>query len=269
MADSRPTTGRDASPRIDTSVPHSARVWNYWLGGKDNYEVDRTAGDAYRAHAPGIQAMARASRRFLIRAVTHVAGDLGVRQFLDIGAGLPAYDNTHQIAQRLAPTSRVVYVDNDPLVIRHAQALLGSAPEGVTDFVEADLRGPEEIVERAGRTLDLGRPVAVMLMGVLGHIEDHEEAKSVVRRLLAALPSGSFLVHYDSTDTDPALKEAQQGYDDTGAAPYALRSPEQLTDYYEGLDVLAPGIVSCPLWRPEPGTSPEPADIYGGAARKP
>ncbi|MFJ3334876.1 SAM-dependent methyltransferase [Streptomyces sp. NPDC086766] len=269
MADGRPAPDQEALSKIDTTVPHSARIWNYWMGGKDNYEVDRIAGDEYREVAPTIETMARASRHYLIRAVSLVAGDLGIRQFLDIGTGLPTYDNTHQVAQRIAPESRIVYVDNDPLVLRHAQALLTSTPEGVTEYIEADLHAPEKIVEQARELLDFDRPVALMLMGILGHVQDHAEAVSIVRRLQAALPSGSCFVHYDSTDTDAALQQAQQGYDDTGAVPYVLRSPEQLAAYYEGLELLEPGIVSCPLWRPEPGTAPEPTDIYGGVARKP
>ncbi|QIY68605.1 SAM-dependent methyltransferase [Streptomyces sp. RLB1-33] len=269
MADGRPHPDQEALSKIDTTVPHSARIWNYWMGGKDNYEVDRIAGDAYREVAPNIETMARASREYLIRTVTFVAGELGIRQFLDIGTGLPSYDNTHQVAQRVAPESRIVYVDNDPLVLRHAQALLTSTPEGVTNYIDADLHEPEKIVEAASRILDFGQPVALMLMGILGHIQDYEEAKSIVRTLQAALPSGSYFVHYDSTDTDAALKQAQQGYDDTGAVPYVLRSPEQITAYYEGLELIAPGIVSCPLWRPEPGTAPESTDVHGGVALKP
>jgi hypothetical protein len=269
MADGRPNPDQEALSKIDTTVPHSARIWNYWMGGKDNYEVDRIAGDAYREVAPNIETMARASREYLIRTVTFVAGELGIRQFLDIGTGLPSYDNTHQVAQRVAPESRIVYVDNDPLVLRHAQALLTSTPEGVTNYIDADLHEPEKIVEAASRILDFDQPVALMLMGILGHIQDYEEAKSIVRTLQAALPSGSYFVHYDSTDTDAALKQAQQGYDDTGAVPYVLRSPEQITAYYEGLELIEPGIVSCPLWRPAPGTTPEPTDVHGGVARKP
>ncbi|WP_189934975.1 SAM-dependent methyltransferase [Streptomyces sulfonofaciens] len=269
MAEARPAAHQDAMSKIDTSVPHSARIWNYWMGGKDNYEVDRAAGDAYRETAPNIETMARASRAYLIRTVTHVASECGIRQFLDIGTGLPTYDNTHQVAQRVAPESRIVYVDNDPLVLRHAQALLTSTSEGVTDYIDADLHEPEAILEAAGRILDFGKPVALMLMGILGHIQDYEEAKSIVRRLQAALPAGSYFVHYDSTDTDAALQEAQQGYDDTGAIPYVLRSPDQVAAYYEGLELLEPGVVSCPLWRPAPGSTPEPTDVYGGVARKP
>ncbi|MCX4459551.1 SAM-dependent methyltransferase [Streptomyces sp. NBC_01340] len=269
MADGRPNPDQEALSKIDTTVPHSARIWNYWMGGKDNYEVDRIAGDAYREVAPNIETMARASREYLIRTVTFVAGEFGIRQFLDIGTGLPSYDNTHQVAQRVAPESRIVYVDNDPLVLSHAQALLTSTAEGVTNYIDADLHEPEKIVEAASRILDFDQPVALMLMGILGHIQDYEEAKSIVRTLQASLPSGSYFVHYDSTDTDAALKQAQQGYDDTGAVPYVLRSPEQITAYYEGLELIEPGIVSCPLWRPTPGTTPEPTDVHGGVAFKP
>ncbi|MDW8804413.1 SAM-dependent methyltransferase [Streptomyces scabiei] len=268
MADGHPTPDQEALSKIDTTVPHSARIWNYWMGGKDNYEVDREAGDAYREIAPNIETMARASRVYLIRTVTFVARERGIRQFLDIGTGLPTYDNTHQVAQKVAPESRIVYVDNDPLVLRHAQALLTSTPEGVTDYVDADLRDPDTILEAAGKVLDFDRPVALMLMGILGHIQDYDEARDIVRRLQAALPSGSYFVHYDSTDTDAELKRAQDGYDDTGAVPYVLRSPRQLHAYYEGLELLEPGIVSCPLWRPEPGTNPQPTDVYGGVAHK-
>lgn len=268
MADGHPTPDQEALSKIDTTVPHSARIWNYWMGGKDNYEVDRVAGDAYREIAPNIETMARASRVYLIRTVTFVARERGIRQFLDIGTGLPTYDNTHQVAQKAAPESRIVYVDNDPLVLRHAQALLTSTPEGVTDYVDADLHDPDTILEAAGKILDFSKPVALMLMGILGHIQDYEEAKEIVRRLQAALPPGSYFVHYDSTDTDAELKRAQEGYDDTGAVPYVLRSPRQITAYYEGLDLLEPGIVSCPLWRPEPGTTPVPTDVYGGVAYK-
>jgi SAM-dependent methyltransferase len=256
------------APQIDATVPNSARIWNYWLGGKDNYPVDREAGDDYRAIYPEIVEVARASRRFLTRAVRYLAGEAGLRQFLDIGTGLPTAENTHEVAQRIAADARVVYVDNDPVVLAHARALLTST-QGVTAYVDADLHDPDAILEHAGKILDFGKPVALMLMGILGHIQDYEEAKDIVRRLQAALPPGSYFVHYDSTDTDAELKRAQEGYDDTGAVPYVLRSPRQLTAYYEGLELLEPGIVSCPLWRPEPGSTPEPTDVYGGVAYKP
>src|SRR5512132_4623664 len=173
-------------PEIDASVPNSARIWNYWLGGKDNFPVDREAGDDYRAIYPEIVAGARASRRFLIRAVRYLAGEAHVRQFLDIGTGLPTADNTHEVAQRVAPGSRVVYVDNDPVVLAHARALLTST-QGVTAYLDADLYDPDAILDAAARTLDFSQPVALMLLGVLGHIDDDEEARSIVKRLLDGL----------------------------------------------------------------------------------
>ncbi len=258
-------------PPIDTAVPHSARIWNYWLGGKDNYEVDRIAGDRFRAVFPGIVDGARGARYFLARAVRHLAGEAGIRQFLDIGTGLPNADNTHEIAQRVAPDSRIVYVDNDPLVLAHARALLTSAPEGVADYVDADLFEPETIVRAAAGTLDFDRPVALMLMGILGHVEDFERAKSIVRSLLDALPPGSYLVQYDSTDTSEEYVAAIRGYNEGGSVPYILRSPEQIREFFDGLDLLEPGVVSCSRWRPDALAFGLPAEVhqYGGVALKP
>jgi len=243
-------TPGQANPKIDTSVPHSARIWNYWLGGKDNYEVDRIAGEQYKAVFPQIVELARSSRHFLARAIHYLAGEMGVRQFLDIGTGLPTVDNTHEVAQRIAPECRIVYVDNDPLVLAHARALLTSTPEGVTTYLDADMRDPEKILQEARKTLDFSKPVAIMLMGVLGHLTD-EEALSVVRHLVAALPSGGYLVCCDATNTDEKFQEAQRGYDETGAVPYRLRSPEFISQYFEGLELVEPGLVQVPLWRPE------------------
>jgi hypothetical protein len=262
-------------PQIDTSVPHSARVWNYWLGGKDNYPVDRAAGDQFREAFPGVVDVARASRAFLTRAVRYLAGEAGIRQFLDVGTGLPTADNTHQVAQRVAPDARIVYVDNDPLVLVHARALLTSTPEGVTDYVDADLYDPDSILREAGRTLDFGRPAAVMLMGILGHVGDYDEARSIVRRLLAPMPSGSYLALDDGTDVvDKAAVEAAQGaYNESGAIPYHPRSPEQIAGFFEGLELVEPGVVSCPRWRPDPAEGgdgpPAELDAFGGVGRKP
>ncbi|MFB4312747.1 SAM-dependent methyltransferase [Actinomadura sp. 21ATH] len=262
---------KDLMAGIDTSVPHSARIWNYWLGGKDNFPVDQEAGDRYTEVFPGIVQVARVSREFLGRAVRHLAAEEGVRQFLDIGTGLPTEDNTHQVAQRVAPESHIVYVDNDPLVLVHARALLTSRPEGATHYVDADLHDPEDIIRQARRHLDFGRPVALMLMGIMGHVADDAEALSIVRRLVAELPSGGYLVLEDGTDTDEAFLEAQKGYDDTGAVPYRLRSPERIARFFEGLDPLEPGIVSLPHWKPDPSPlgPPPKAHAYGGVARKP
>jgi hypothetical protein len=261
---------KDLMAGIDTSVPHSARIWNYWLGGKDNFPVDQQAGDAYTAVFPGIVEVARISREFLGRAVRYLAAEEGVRQFLDVGTGLPTEENTHQVAQRVAPESKVVYVDNDPLVLVHARALL-TGPEGSTHYVEADLHEPGNIIRLAGEHLDFERPVALMLMGIMGHVPDDGEALSIVRRLVDGLPSGGYLTLYDGTDTDAAFLEAQKGYDDTGAVPYRLRSPEQITRFFDGLDLIDPGVVSVPLWKPDPSPDGPPAHghAYGGIGRKP
>jgi hypothetical protein len=261
---------REPPEGLDTTVPQSARIWNYWLGGKDNYPVDQAAGDAFRDLYPGIVDGARAARYFLARAVRHLAGDAGIRQFLDIGTGLPNVDNTHEIAQRVAPESRIVYVDNDPLVLLHARALLTATPPGTVNYIDGDLHEPDTIVREAMKTLDFDRPVALMLMGILGHIADYDEARSIVRRLVDALPSGSYLVQYDSTDTNDAYVEAIRQYNASGAIPYILRSPRQIAGFFDGLELLEPGVVSVPLWRPDPSPFGTPAEVdqYGGVGRK-
>jgi hypothetical protein len=262
-------TPEPGAPKLDTGVPHSARVWNYWLGGKDNYAADRAVGDQVREVFPDIVENARECRAFLQRAVTFLAGEAGVRQFLDIGTGLPTADNTHEVAQRVAPEARVVYADNDPLVLAHARALLSSGPEGVTDYIDVDLRDTATIHREAARTLDFDRPIALMLMGILGHIESDEEALPVVRRLIDLLPSGSYLSFYDGTDTSAKIVEGAQVSSD-GGHDYHLRSPERIARFFEGLELVEPGVVTVSRWRPVPGAG-EPAhqDSYGGVARKP
>jgi hypothetical protein len=275
VTDSSPTPGRGtAPPQIDTTVPHSARIWNYWLGGKDNYPVDREAGDQYREVYPEIVDVARASRQFLTRAVRYLAGEARIRQFLDIGTGLPTADNTHEVAQRVAPACRVVYVDNDPLVLSHARALLTSTPQGVTDYIDADLRDPDKILEAAARTLDFAQPVALTLVGIVGHVGAYDEARSIVWRLLDALPSGSYLAVCDGTNViSRAGVEAQQRYNESGAVPYHLRNPEQIAGFFDGLELVEPGVVSCPRWRPDPadvnGDLPAEVDQFSGVGRKP
>src|SRR6266498_1803867 len=190
----------DIRSKIDTSVPHSARFWNYFLGGKDNYPVDRALGDQIATMAPGLVDVARGSREHIIRVVTYLAGEMGIRQFLDIGTGLPTANNTHEVAQRVAPESRIVYVDNDPLVLAHARALLTSSPEGATDYFDANLPATEKILQDAARTLDFAQPVALMMLGILGNVVDYDEACSVVKRLVDAVPSGSYLVVNDGTN---------------------------------------------------------------------
>ncbi|MDR6979639.1 hypothetical protein J2X68_006376 [Streptomyces sp. 3330] len=271
MTDHVTTPGSAAHQKIDTSVPHSARIWNYWLGGKDNYPVDEQAGDAYTAVFPGIVTIARSSRAFLRRNITYLVSEAGVRQFLDVGTGLPTADNTHEVAQRLAPETRIVYVDNDPLVLAHARALLYSTPEGATSYVDANVLDPERILARAAETLDFSRPTALILSNILGHVADHDRARSIVTTLMAALPSGSYLsVNDGSRGIDPVFEEAQDAYNETGAVPYNLRTVDQITAYFDGLELLEPGVVSVPLWRPE-ATSPAPEVIaeHGGLGRKP
>jgi hypothetical protein len=258
---------------IDTTVPHSARVWNYWLGGKDNYQVDRDAGDDFAAKCPEILPLAKQSRQFLVRAVRHLVTDCGIRQFLDIGTGLPTMDNTHQVAQGAAPDCRIVYVDNDPMVLAHARALLvNTTPEGVTAYVEADFHDPELIVADAKNILNFNLPVGVMFMGVLGHAGDYDEARSIVARVMAAIPSGSYLTLWDGTDTSESLVTANAEYAKTGGVPYIPRSPEQIGGYFDGLEMVDPGLVPVTQWRPGLASVDAVAKTvpgYGGVARKP
>ncbi|UUU22912.1 SAM-dependent methyltransferase [Streptomyces sp. DSM 40750] len=261
-----------AKEKVDTSVPASARIWNYWLGGKDNYPVDEAAGDAYAGAYPGIVTIARSSRAYLRRSIRHLVEVEGIRQFLDVGTGLPTADNTHQVAQRSAPEAKIVYVDNDPMVLAHARALLYSSPEGATAYVDASLYDPEHILEAAARTLDLSRPTALILSGILGHVGDYDQARDIVRRLLAGLPSGSYLnINEGSRGTDPDYEFAQDAYNETGAVPYFLRPIDQIAGFFEGLELVEPGIVSVPLWHPD-GTEesePKPIGQHGGLGRKP
>ncbi|BCJ56198.1 hypothetical protein Asp14428_76730 [Actinoplanes sp. NBRC 14428] len=261
--------------QIDETVPHSARVWNYWLGGKDNFQADRQVGDDFARFYPDIELVARSSRAFLTRAVTHLVAERGIRQLLDIGTGLPTVDNTHQVAQAAAPDARIVYVDNDPMVLAYARALLTGTPQGVTEYLDADLRDPATILERAGRsTLDLSRPVGLILMNILGHVPTLDEAGAIVRRLLDGLAPGSYLVTADGTNVidGPAFEEAIAVWNANAPLSYHLRSPEQLATFLTGLEVVEPGLVPCSRWRPAPGATAEDlreVDEYGAVARKP
>jgi hypothetical protein len=257
-----------ADSRFDTSVPHSARVWNYWLGGKDNYAADRQAGDEYAAIFPRITYIARSSRYFLARVVRYLAADAGIRQFLDIGTGLPTVDNTHEVAQSVAPRSRIVYADNDPVVLAHARALLTSHPEGTTGYIDADLREPDAILDAAAAVLDVTQPIALLLMGIMGHIAG-EDAYPIAAHLVGGLPPGSYLALYDGSNVSAAFSVAQDGYNQTGAEPYHLRSPEGIAAFFDGLELVEPGIVPCNRWRPDIGTAErDDAETYGGAGRK-
>ncbi|MGW0706303.1 SAM-dependent methyltransferase [Streptomyces sp. NPDC002643] len=259
-------------PVINSGVPHSARIWNYWLGGKDCYEIDRQVGDEIRRTNPQIVDIARAQRAFLRRAVERLAGEVGIRQFLDIGTGLPTVDNTHEIAQRIAGDARIVYVDHDPTVLVHATALLTSTPEGATAYIDADLRDPGTILERAAETLDLSRPVALILLGVAAHVPD-DSVYGVVTRLLDALPSGSHLVFADSTEVyrPEAMRAMVEHWNKTSDNPRVNRSPEQLARFFDGLELLEPGLMSVAQWHAEKGESAEPweVDCFGGVGRKP
>ena len=252
----------ESTGALNPEVPHTARIWNYWLGGTDNFAADRAVGDHVRRFLPDIVTSARADRAFLQRAVRYLVGEAGIRQFLDIGAGLPTADNTHEVAQRIAPECRVVYCDNDPLVLAHARALLTSSVVGATDYIDADARDTETILHGARRTLDFDRPVAVMMLGVLNFIGDDDEALGVVRRLVAAVPSGSYLaVAHPTLEIKPEESAAAaKQWNETATPPITLRYKAGMLRWFEGLELLDPGIVTCTKWRPEPGAST--ADVY-------
>jgi hypothetical protein len=256
--------------RLDMTVPQTARIWNYLLGGKDNFAADRQVGDQIIQALPQLAENARLSRAYLARAVRYLAGEAGIRQFLDIGTGLPTADNTHEVAQAVAPEARIVYVDNDPLVLVHARALLTTTPEGATDYVDADLRDTDTILREASRTLDLRRPVALMLMAILGHVEDDDEAKSIIDRLMAGLPSGSYLAMYDGSDTSDAVREAARLWNLSANPKYHLRSVQRIAALFDGLELVEPGVVSVTRWKPDPGaeTAAE-IDQYCAVGRKP
>ncbi|MFD6415430.1 SAM-dependent methyltransferase [Streptomyces sp. NPDC060194] len=256
--------------RINTSQPHTARIWNYWLGGKDNYDSDRTVGDQIRQIHPGIGEYARADRQFLGRAVEHLVRERGVRQFLDIGTGLPTADNTHEVAQRIAPESRIVYVDNDPTVLVHARALLDSTPEGRTDYLDADLRDVDTILEHAAKTLDLTQPVALVLLGVVIFIEDDDEALGLVRRLMHRLPAGSYLVlsHTITSPDMPDVDAAVAFWNEHGTPRLTQRTPEHVARFFEGTALLPPGVVSCSRWLPGSATGDADVAMFGGVGHK-
>lgn len=259
-------------PISNSSVPHSARIWNYWLGGKDCYEIDRQVGDQIVEANPAILDIARAQRAFLVRAVKYLVEEAGIRQFLDVGTGLPTSNNTHEVAQRLAPETRIVYVDHDPIVLAHARALLSSTREGATDYIDADLRNPAAILERAAKTLDLTQPVALMLLGITAHVTD-DSVYELVGRLLDALPSGSHLVLCDDTEVlNPEQMRAMiEQWNEASDNPRVNRSPEQLARFFDGLELVEPGLVPVSRWRPTETGAQAPAEVddFGGVARKP
>jgi hypothetical protein len=257
--------------RVRSDIAHNARVWNHWLGGKDNYPVDRAVGDHVTSMYPSIGEVARADRAFLGRVVRYLAGDMGIGQFLDIGTGLPTADNTHEVAQHIAPAARIVYVDNDPIVLAHARALLVGSPEGATEYIDADARHPEQILRGVEPTLDLKKPVAVMMLGILNFVLDTDEARKIVRTLMDAMPSGSYLVL-----THPTLELGGEGneaamrfWNENATPPITARSRAEFATFLEGLELVEPGIVSCARWRTDPGTTAPVVAQFGAVARKP
>jgi S-adenosyl methyltransferase len=257
---------------LDTSKPHIARVYDYWLGGKDNFAADRAAAEQVIATFPDVLVSVRAQRAFLGRAVHYLVTEANIRQFLDIGTGLPSGNNTHEVAQRAAPQARVVYVDNDPIVLLHARILLASSPEGATAYIEADLRDTGTILAQATDVLDFSQPVGLMLLGVLHCIPDADDPAAIVSRLLAAVPTGSYLtIAHPASDVTERINTSMRTYNQQGAAPVTARTHAQVSRFFEGLDLIEPGVVQVHRWRPgtgEPAATRELAN-YAGVARKP
>jgi len=256
---------------FDTSVAHMARVYDYWLGGKDNFAADREAAKQAIAANPGILTDVRANRAFLAHAVRYLAGECGIRQFLDIGTGIPTANNTHGVAQSVSPDCRVVYVDNDPVVLSHARALLTSDPAGATDYVDADLRDTREILDSAARTLDFSRPVAVTLLAILHLIPDSDDPRGIVATLMAAVPPGSYLViTHPAGDVRPAAVAEMTRRVNARLGPTrgTMRDQAAVTRLFDGLELLDPGVVQPQLWRPAGAVPEAEVGIWCGVARK-
>jgi O-methyltransferase involved in polyketide biosynthesis len=259
-------------PDFDTSVPHIARVYDYWLGGTDNFAADRVMGERTLQAYPNLVYSVRANRAFLARAVRFLAGEAGIRQFLDIGTGIPTANNTHEAAQRVAPSSRIVYVDHDPVVLSHAQALLASTPEGACTYIDADLRDPETILAAAADTLDFSQPVAVMLIAVMHFIGDDAEASAIMRRLMAACVPGSYVaLSHAASDIDAAqMAEMVRRLNESTAEKTTLRDRAGVTRLFDGLELVEPGVIRAAEWRPDTDLeAASPAALWGGVARKP
>ena len=257
------------SPLFDTSVPHIARVYNYWLGGKDHFAADRELAERFIKADPEVIAGVRANRAFLGRAVHFLATKARLRQFLDIGTGIPTANNTHEVAQRAAPDSRVVYVDNDPIVLAHARALLTSDPDGVTDYVDADLRNTGAILTQAARTLDFGRPVAVMLVGILQCIPDEDDPRGIVAALMDGVPPGSYLaISHPAADVHAEARAGAAVLSEGLASPVTFRSRAAIARFFGGLELVEPGLVSTSQWRSGASTDTRPLANWAGVARK-
>jgi S-adenosyl methyltransferase len=262
----------DEYPRLDVNVAHPARIYNAWLGGKDNFAVDRMAAGAGMQAFPSIVQSVRANRAFLARTVTHLTAEAGIRQFLDIGTGLPMAGNTHEIAQAIAPECRVAYVDYDPIVLMHSQVLLTSTEDGATGYIDADLRDPEKILNDAARVLDFSRPVAIMLFSVLQFIADDESPRQIVRTLMDAVAPGSYLtVAHLAKDIFPGQMAAfAAAVNAHSVEKIALRDMERVSRFFDGLEFVEPGVVQVSRWRPRSDQgAAAPTVFWGGVARKP
>lgn len=267
--------GRDlpSIPGVDPGVPNSARVWDYWLGGDEFYPSDKAMADEVERVLPDIVDQARADRLFLRRVVEFFAGEAGIGQFLDIGTGLPTSNNTHEVAQRQRPDARIVYVDNDPLVLAHARALLTSTPEGATAYLDADMHDPDHILDLAGETLEFSRPVAITMLGVVWHIVDDDEAVRILGRLVERAAPGSYLAISHQTDeiTGQQARDAVEMWNRDAPQKGVCRSKRQLEELFTavGLELLEPGVVSCNRWRPEiADVLPGEVDQFGGVGLK-
>jgi hypothetical protein len=261
----------EESPTFDTSVAHVARVYDYWLGGKDNFAADRAAGEQAIAAYPDIVFSVRANRAFLARTVRYLTAEAGIRQFLDIGTGIPTSNNTHEVAQSVAPGARVVYVDNDPVVLAHARALLVSDSRELTNYINADLRDTGKILEDAAGTLDFSRPVAIMLMAILQHIDDADNPYGIVARLLSAVPVGSYLAlsHPASDIEAAAMGDMAERLNRLMAEKVTFRDQAQVTRFFSGLELVEPGMTRVQRWRPDTeAEANSPAALWGGVGRK-
>ena len=267
VSDQPPGSGRGPVD-LHTDVPHPARVYDYWLGGKDNFAADREAAEAVIAVRPTVVRDIRANRAFLRRAVGWLASEAGIWQFLDIGTGIPTKPNVHEVVQAIIPSARIVYADNDPIVLSHARALLGSGPQGETAYVDADLRSPEEILAHAARTLDLTQPTALLLVGILHLISDDEDPNGIIARLMKALAPGSYLV-VNAPASDVHAEIAAEGarrLAELGSTPVNRRSREEVAGFFDGLELVEPGVVQTHRWHPEPGISTEEYEVSAWAA---
>ena len=268
---SRVPASEGEPPTFDTSVAHQARVYDYWLGGKDNYAADRAAGDAAMEAWPGVVSAARANRAFLGRVVRYLAGEAGIRQFLDIGTGIPAAGNTHQVAQAVAPECRIVYVDHDPVVLAHARALLTSDDQGATDYIDADLRDTQTILDQAVQTLDFSRPVAVMLIAILHVIGDDDDPYGIVAKLVDAVPPGSYLaLSHPASDIEPEkMAEVKSRLNQAMYQKSTYRSHTDVSRFFHGLELVEPGVVPVQEWRPATEIEAKMRSaMWGGVGRK-